>query len=81
MITDNTIPCLSISQIVHRDLAARNVLLGSRLECKVADFGLARRVNDDEEYIMMSRVSKMNRDTDKLAQSSSINFITKTKIK
>ncbi|XP_030830350.1 tyrosine kinase receptor Cad96Ca-like [Strongylocentrotus purpuratus] len=42
-------------KIVHRDLAARNVLLGPRLECKVADFGLARRVNDDEEYIMMSR--------------------------
>nr|XP_054761155.1 tyrosine kinase receptor Cad96Ca-like [Lytechinus pictus] len=42
-------------QIVHRDLAARNILLGLRLECKVADFGLARSMNDDEEYIMMSR--------------------------
>lgn len=68
MITDNNIPCLSISQIVHRDLAARNVLLGPRLECKVADFGLARRVNDEEEYIMMSRVSESNRDIYNLAQ-------------
>ncbi|XP_041484326.1 uncharacterized protein LOC121430953 [Lytechinus variegatus] len=42
-------------QIVHRDLAARNILLGLRLECKVADFGLARSMNEDEEYIMMSR--------------------------
>ena len=28
--------------MVHRDLAARNCLVGENLECKVADFGLAR---------------------------------------
>ena len=33
---------------VHRDLAARNVLLGSGMICKVADFGLSRRVQTED---------------------------------
>ncbi|XP_045597961.1 tyrosine-protein kinase Src64B isoform X2 [Procambarus clarkii] len=33
---------LEAKQLIHRDLAARNVLVGSSLNCKVADFGLAR---------------------------------------
>merc|ERR1712106_842100 len=33
---------------IHRDLAARNVLVGDNFNCKVADFGLARVINDDE---------------------------------
>ncbi|XP_071491802.1 tyrosine-protein kinase STK-like [Diadema antillarum] len=32
---------------VHRDLAARNVLIGENNEAKVADFGLAKLVQDD----------------------------------
>ena len=32
---------------VHRDLAARNVLIGESNEAKVADFGLAKLVQDD----------------------------------
>ena len=32
---------------IHRDLAARNILVGENLICKVADFGLARVLDED----------------------------------
>ena len=34
--------------LIHRDLAARNVLIGDNLLAKVADFGLARVIVDNE---------------------------------
>ena len=34
--------------LIHRDLAARNVLVKENLYCKIADFGLARVIEDDE---------------------------------
>ena len=34
--------------LIHRDLAARNVLIGENLLTKVADFGLARVIVDNE---------------------------------
>jgi len=39
---------LEANGFIHRDLAARNCLVGDRHSVKVADFGLARFVIDDE---------------------------------
>ena len=39
---------LAKQNFVHRDLAARNVLLGSGMVCKVADFGLSRQVQTED---------------------------------
>lgn len=39
---------LEEKKLIHRDLAARNVLVGDNNIAKVADFGLARVIEDDE---------------------------------
>lgn len=33
---------------IHRDLRAANILVGENLVCKIADFGLARLIEDNE---------------------------------
>ena len=33
---------------IHRDVRAANILVGKNQVCKVADFGLARMIEDDE---------------------------------
>lgn len=38
---------LEKKHVVHRDLATRNILVGDKLICKIADFGLARLLKDD----------------------------------
>lgn len=45
-------------QCIHRDLAARNVLVGENYVMKVADFGLARDVYRNDEYVKQTPVSK-----------------------
>ena len=47
----------NLFQCVHRDLAARNVLVASNYVVKVADFGLARDVYKNDQYIKISPVS------------------------
>ena len=39
---------LESGKYIHRDLAARNILVGHNNLVKVADFGLARIIEDDE---------------------------------
>ena len=38
---------LEQANYIHRDLAARNILVGENRVCKVADFGLARVIDED----------------------------------
>ena len=33
---------------IHRDVRAANILVGKNQVCKIADFGLARLIEDDE---------------------------------
>lgn len=40
--------CLEEMKLIHRDLAARNILVGANRRVKVADFGLARVIEDSE---------------------------------
>lgn len=39
---------LENQKLIHRDLAARNILVGKNKAVKVADFGLARVIEDSE---------------------------------
>lgn len=48
-----------IRQCIHRDLAARNILVAKDRIMKIADFGLARNVHEDDYYRKTTDVSKI----------------------
>lgn len=50
-------PCEMCVQCIHRDVAARNVLLTNRREAKICDFGLARDIMNDSNYVVKGNVS------------------------
>ena len=55
----STIPvsdCFSVLQLVHRDLAARNILVDKGYICKIADFGLARNIYVEKQYVKKTKV-------------------------
>lgn len=54
----DTISSLSV-QCVHRDLAARNVLLAQGKIVKICDFGLARDIMHDSNYVSKGSVSAL----------------------
>lgn len=46
-------------QCIHRDVAARNVLLTNHRVAKICDFGLARDIMNDSNYVVKGNVSDM----------------------
>lgn len=42
---------------IHRDLRAANILVGENLVCKIADFGLARLIEDNEYTARQGKIT------------------------
>ncbi|KAL4001032.1 serine/threonine-protein kinase/endoribonuclease IRE1 [Sarotherodon galilaeus] len=47
---------LSSKNCIHRDLAARNVLVTNGRQVKIGDFGLARDIDNDSNYVVRGNV-------------------------
>lgn len=50
-------------QCIHRDVAARNVLLTNSRVAKICDFGLARDIMNDSNYVVKGNVSEQTSHT------------------
>eukprot|EP00800_Vazella_pourtalesii_P016303 TRINITY_DN4657_c0_g1_i2.p1 TRINITY_DN4657_c0_g1~~TRINITY_DN4657_c0_g1_i2.p1 ORF type:complete len:679 (+),score=113.17 TRINITY_DN4657_c0_g1_i2:1-2037(+) len=44
---------------IHRDIAARNILLTDNCVCKIADFGMSRRLEAESDYYRVKGSNKM----------------------
>ena len=52
---------LEREKYIHRDLAARNILVGDNNTVKVADFGLARIIEDTEYTARQGQIMCSNK--------------------
>ena len=50
---------LSAQHLVHMDLAARNCLLGENNQVKVSDFGLTRKIDQDQKHLILREMHKL----------------------
>ncbi|GMT26858.1 hypothetical protein PFISCL1PPCAC_18155, partial [Pristionchus fissidentatus] len=48
----NGLEFLSSRGYIHRDIAARNILVDDNYSCKIGDFGMCRKIQDQEELYL-----------------------------